>query len=554
LLARQLADLTLYAHTLLMTKQHEWLQGAVIYQIYPRSFYDAKGTGIGNLKGIIDKLDYLGGSPDSLGITAIWISPIYKSPMADFGYDIADYTDVDPIFGNLNDLKTLVREAHKRSIKVLLDFVPNHSSDEHPWFIESKSSLDNPKRDWYTWRDPKADGSPPNNWLGVFGGSAWELSSETNQYYLHSFLAKQPDLNWDNPDVREAIKSVMRFWLDLGVDGFRVDAVDWLSKDAKLRDDPIDPNAINKKLNYDHESLRHLYSRDGPHLFDRLNEMTETLAEYKDRFMITEAHPETNDKIEGYLKYYQGVNPHLSAPFNFQGIYLPWEVSSFRNFIDSFQAKMKPGYTPIYTVGNHDESRIASRIGSAAARTAALMLLTLPGMAFIYYGEELGMTDVSIPKGKIQDPFTVPGKGRDPQRTPMLWDESLNAGFTTGDPWLPISPDYLDINALVQSKSETSSLALYKRLIQLRNELPVLKNGSYLAIDVNEHVFSYERRLGQDVLLVLLNFKASAKQLNMLGFHGEILLSTHLDRDNIEVSEHLSLRPNEGLLIRVLHD
>jgi alpha-glucosidase len=537
-----------------MTERQKWFQGAVIYQIYPRSFYDADGTGIGNLQGIIDKLDYLGGSPESLGITAIWISPIYTSPMADFGYDVADYENIDPVFGNLKIFKKLVHEAHKRSIKIIMDFVPNHSSDQHPWFIESKSSVNNPKRDWYVWRDPTADGSPPNNWLSVFGGSAWELSTLTNQYYLHSFLAKQPDLNWDNPVVREAMKSAMRFWLDLGVDGFRVDAVDWLSKDADLRDDPIDANAINKKAGYDHESLRHSFSRDGPHLFDRLNEMTDVLAEYQDRFMITEAHPETDNKIAGYLRYYQGVNPHLSAPFNFEGIYLPWKVAAFRKFVDSFQASMEPDYTPIYTVGNHDESRIASRIGPAAARTAALMLLTLPGIAFIYYGEELGMTDVPIPDSQIHDPFAAPGKGRDPERTPMQWSASPQAGFTTGQPWLPVAADYPTVNVVAESNSASSSLNLYKRLIRFRNQSAAIQTGSFEAIDINEHIFSYERRLGPDTLLILLNFSDQPQPVKVSGLRGTISVSTHLDHENTPVNEALELAPNEGVIIRVSHD
>jgi alpha-glucosidase len=539
-----------------VSEYNKWFQGAIVYQIYPRSFYDAKGSGIGNLRGIIDKLDYLGGTPESLGVTALWISPIYASPMADFGYDVADYCAIDPIFGNLDDLKTLLHEAHKRSIKVILDFVPNHTSDEHPWFIEASSSRDNPKRDWYVWQDKNLEQSDgqPNNWLSVFGGSAWQWSAVTNQYFLHSFLAKQPDLNWDNPEVREAIKSIMRFWLDLGVDGFRVDAVDWLSKDRQLRDDPTDTSAINKVAGYDHESLRHTYSRDGPHLFSRLNEMAGVLDEYEDRFMITEAHPETEDKVSGYVNYYQGVNPHLSAPFNFEGIYLPWDASAFRNFVDSFQTAMKPRYTPIYTVGNHDEPRIASRIGPAAARTAALMLLSLPGMAFIYYGEELGMADVKIPKNRIQDPFARPGQGRDPQRTPMQWDNSPQAGFTTGTPWLPVSPDYKEMNVQRESQDTTSSLTLYKRLIAYRNNSLVLKHGDYKAFDINEHIFSYKRLYKGEEILVLLNFSNTVQNISVPDLSGVIELSTQLDRDEETVNNTIKLRANEGLLIRVSHD
>jgi alpha-glucosidase len=535
-------------------KQQEWLQGAVIYQIYPRSFKDAKGTGIGNIQGIIEKLDYLGGNPDSLGITAIWISPIYVSPMADFGYDVADYCDVDPIFGNLQDVKTLLIEAHKRRIKVILDFVPNHSSDEHPWFKESKADLTNNKRDWYVWRDAKADGSPPNNWLGVFGGSSWEFSKVTNQYYLHSFLVKQPDLNWDNPDLREAMKSAMRFWLDLGVDGFRVDAVDWMSKDPDMRDDPVDKNAINKVIDHDHESLLHKYSRDGPHLFDRLNEMTDVLNEYEDRFMITEAHPETHDKIAGYLQYYQGVNPLLSAPFNFEGIYLPWHASKFRTFVDSFQAAMKPDYTPIYTLGNHDESRVASRIGVTAARTAAMMLFTLPGMAFMYYGEELGMTDTVIAKEDVQDPFTGKNNGRDPQRTPMQWDTSEHAGFTTARPWLPLPDEYQKTNVASETLSEHSFLSLYKQLIAYRSKSSVLRFGNYKAVDLNKDVFGYTRSYDGETLLVLLNFASQERSVTLPKTSGTIHLSTSHGRAEKSFSDQITLQANEGLVIELNND
>jgi alpha-glucosidase len=471
--------------------------------------------------------------------------------MADFGYDVQNYTDVDPIFGDIHDIETLIAEAHAHSIKVILDFVPNHTSDEHPWFIESKSSLTNPKRNWYTWHEPNPDSSPPNNWLSVFGGPAWELSPETGQYYLHSFLAKQPDLNWDNPEVRQAMQQVMRFWLDKGIDGFRMDAIDWLSKDPDLRDDPVDENATGKKAGFDHASLRHTHSRDGIHLYERLNEMAEVLTDYTDKFMITEAHPETTDKITGYLRYYQGVNPYLSAPFNFEGIYLPWEAPRFRAFVDSFQSVMQSGYTPIYTVGNHDEARIASRIGPAAARTAALMLLTLPGMAFIYYGEELGMHDVPIPPEQVRDPFTGAHHGRDPERTPMQWDASPHAGFSTAEPWLPVADDYQQINVAAEAADPASSLSLYKQLIRLRRQSKALSQGSYQSIDTLPGVFSYKRTYGTTELLVLLNFTADPQQVTIAGLDGTVVLSTHLDAESAAPHEQVALRPHEGMIIQV---
>jgi alpha-glucosidase len=535
-----------------MPHQHiPWHQGAVIYQIYPRSFLDTTGSGSGDLQGIIRKLDYLGGANNSLGVTAIWLSPIYTSPMADFGYDISDYNDVDPIFGDLADLRLLISEAHKRNIKIVLDFVPNHSSDEHPWFMESSSSLDNSKRDWYVWRSAKPNGDLPNNWVSNFGGPAWQFSEKTKQYYLHSYLAKQPDLNWDNPEVREAMKSAMRFWLDLGADGFRVDAVDWMSKDPELKDDPLAYPGADGTI---YAGLHHINSRDGPHLFERLNEMTEVLQEYDDRFMITEAHPETDNKIKGYLQYYESVNSQLSAPFNFEGIHLPWEAAVFRSFLNDFQGAMRPGYAPIYTIGNHDESRVASRIGGPSARTAAMLLLTLPGLAFIYYGDELGMTDVLITKEQIRDPFTEPGRGRDKERTPMQWDATAQAGFTKGTPWLPVSPDYKELNVHTESQDPKSLLNLYRCLTHFRDQSDILKNGDYHSIDLDTEVLSYERSVGHEKLRVLLNFSGMTKRISMGSSMGTVQLTTSLDKENDKIDGDITMRPHEGLLIKVTHD
>lgn len=537
-----------------MAVQYNWRQGAVIYQIYPRSFYDNGNTGVGTLQGIIDKLDYLAGSDDSLGVSAIWLGPIFCSPMADFGYDVSDYTKIDPIFGTQDDLVRLIREAHNRSIKIILDFVPNHSSDEHPWFIESAQAIDNPKRDWYVWRDPAEDGGAPNNWSSVFGGSAWEYSPQTNQYYLHSFLKKQPDLNWDNPAVRDAMKTIMRHWLTLGIDGFRVDAVDWLSKDPSYADDTPKKAMMDSDVDtLGYDDFVHTYSRDGPRLFERLNEMAAVLAEYDDRFMITEAHPETSNKTQGYLQYYKSVNPHLSAPFNFQGIYLPWKAPAFREFVDTFQSVMKPGYTPIYTLGNHDEKRIASRIGIDAARTAAMMLMTLPGMAFIYYGEEIGMLDGQIPKESQQDPASE-SANRDPQRTPMQWDASEHAGFSQHTPWLPVADNYEQLNVAAEHLDSTSMLALYKRLIRFHNQSSILKTGSYKSISLHDEVFSYYRTLGNNKLLILLNFSDETHRIVIKNLQGVIQLSTGLDLDGRSIGENIRLRAHEGFIIRVLHN
>lgn len=521
------------------SQQTYWHKGAVVYQIYPSSFLDSNGDGVGDLQGIIDKLDYLGGSSTSLGVTAIWLSPIYTSPMADFGYDVANYNDIDHLFGNLDTFRRLLSQAHNRGIKVILDFVPNHSSDKHPWFLESQSSLDNPKRDWYIWRAPQPTGRLPNNWKSNFGGSAWEFSPITRQYYLHSFLAKQPDLNWENPAVRNAMKTSMRFWLDQGVDGFRVDAVNWLSKDTEFRDD---------------RPKGHKYSRDGPHLFERLNEMTQVLREYDDRFMITEAHPATEDKIQGYLEYYEGVNSRLSAPFNLEAIYTPWVASDFRNFVNDFQASLKKGYTAIYTIGNHDESRVASRIGREAAKTAAMMLLTLPGLTVIYYGDEIGMVDVEISKAHSRDPFIGTGNNRDAERTPMQWDSSQSAGFTTGKSWLPIAKDYKQINVEQQSRSTSSMLQLYKELVHFRVNSDILKSGAYVSADFGQNIFGYYRTLGHKTLLVLLNFLDKPQPISHEHTIGIIRISTYLDIADMKLPSELILRGNEGVIIEVKND
>jgi alpha-glucosidase len=531
--------------------KQSWHKHAVIYQIYPRSFKDASGDGIGDLKGIIEKLDYLGGKPDSLGVDAIWISPVCKSPMADFGYDVSDYTDIDPLFGNLNDMKELLHEAHARGIKIMMDFVPNHSSDQHKWFLESASSRDNLKRDWYVWRDPAPDGSPPNNWLGVFGGSAWEFSSITGQYYLHSFLVEQPDLNWDNPEVRQAMTDAMRFWLDLGVDGFRVDAIDFLAKDPKHRDEPINPHALDEPDRLKYYVLDHPYSREWNHLYDILNEMADVLGEYKHRFMVTEGHPTDHDRVFGYVKHYKNVNPTLAAPFNFEGIFMPWEAAKFKHFVDRFQSVMKRNYTPSYSLGNHDETRLATRIGPDAARTAAVMLLTLPGQAFVYYGDELGMTDTKILPSQIRDPAAVHDASRDPERTPMLWDSGTNAGFSEKEPWLPVSLDYKEKNVINQLADPDSSLNLYKQLIALRKNHPALTSTKYKPLDCGDGIFGFIRPSFKESLLVLLNFSDQHRSMHRGKYKGSIELSTISKNTGQRFDTTRLLAPHEGLVIRL---
>lgn len=533
-------------------QNNHWLNGSVLYQIYPRSFQDANGDGIGDLKGVTSRLDYLKGTNESLDVDYIWLSPFYPSPMADFGYDVSSYVDVDPIFGNLDDFRELLTEAHSRDLKVIIDFIPNHTSDKHAWFEESRASRDNPKRDWYVWKDGKPDGLPPNNWLSVFGGDAWEYDEHTGQYYLHSFLKQQPDLNWDNPEVREAMHNQLKFWLDMGVDGFRVDAVSWISKDTEFRDEEIN-NAYAHDGSDPHNALVHAYSQNGPNLYRYLDEMAELVGSYGERVMITEAYPQDWTDVNAYRKFYDHVNPTVSAPFNFTGIFAPWDATSYKNFIDSFQNSLQPEDLAVYCFGNHDRPRLASRIGQDAAKTAMTLLLTLPGMPTMYYGDELGMTDMTILPEEVQDPFekNVPGKslGRDPSRTPMLWDETENAGFSRGKPWLPIHSNYRDISVKIQSVDPYSHVSLTRKLLRIRKNSEALQTGSIETFEANGNVLGFHRATDQDSVIVLLNFGDKAAQIQAAIPQGHILYSTH-PRDSDSATGHIELQPYESTIIQ----
>lgn len=528
-----------------------WQDVNGIYQIYPRSFKDSNGDGIGDIAGITEKLGYIKGEPDSLGIDAVWVSPFFRSPMADFGYDVSDYYSIDPLFGDLDDFKKFVAEAHGRKIKVMIDYVPNHTSDEHPWFVASKSSRRNDKRDWYVWRDGKSDGSPPNNWLSVFGGSAWQWDEATGQYYLHTFLAKQPDLNWDNPKVREAMCDVLRFWLDLGVDGIRADAVRWISKDPELRDDPPWPDY---KLGDDpYHELIHRYSRYGENLFSYLKEIAAVIESYPDRIILFEDYPDMHmDATEQYAAFYS-VNPEVAAPFNFEGLLTDYGAENFRGFIDSFQRMAGSRLRPFYCFGNHDKPRLVSRVGTAQARLIGLLQLALPGIPVVYYGDELGMTDVAIAPGQVRDPFEIQtpniGLGRDPERTPMQWTGDANAGFTTGVPWLPLARDFTTRNVASESKAPHSSLTMYRTLLELRRT-KVLKDGAYVEWPGSDDaIFGFSREYGGEKLLVLLNMskRPTACQGVVVG---EVVYSTHVD---VELGRdgRLLLRPHQGVIVRV---
>ena len=524
-----------------------WWQRGIIYQVYPRSFMDSNGDGVGDLRGLISRLDYLRG----LGVDAVWLSPIFPSPMKDFGYDVSDYTGIHPLFGTLEDFDLLIREAHAHKIKLVLDFVPNHTSDQHPWFIESRSSRDNLKRDWYIWRDSAPSGGPPNNWLSNFGGSAWEYDPKTEQYYYHAFLREQPDLNWRNSQVIEAMLNVLRFWLERGVDGFRVDVLWHLIKDEQFRDNPVNPDWREGADPY--QRLLELHSTDQAEVHAVVTRMRRLVDQYQDRVLIGEIYL----PVERLVQYY-GVNlSGVHVPFNFQLLLAQWHARDIARIISQYEAALPKGGWPNWVLGNHDRPRIVSRVGSKQARVAAMLLLTLRGTPTLYYGDEIGMHDVEIPPEKVQDPFekNVPGRGlgRDPQRTPMQWSAAKNAGFTAGKPWLPIAEDYAQINVEAERDDPFSILSLYMQLINVRRGEPALEVGELERIDTAGDLLTYIRRDGESAFLVALNFGSEPQVIDISdkAAEGRITLSTGLDRAGESVRGILHIHPDEGLLLRV---
>ena len=527
--------------------KHIWWQKGIVYQIYPRSFKDTTGNGIGDLQGIIKKLDYL----KELGISAIWVSPIYPSPMADFGYDVSDYTAIHPLFGTMEDFDELLEETHKRGLKLILDFVPNHTSEEHPWFKESRSSLDNPKRDWYIWKDPGPDGGTPNNWLSEFGGPGWEFDEKTGQYYYHAYLKEQPDLNWRNPEVQIAMLNNMKFWLEKGVDGFRVDVMWHMIKDDQFRDNPPNPDYTEEKSPY--RRLIPAYSTDQPEVHEVVEKMRALLDRFEERLLIGEIYL----PISKLVTYYGQDNKGAHLPFNFQLIVLPWEASVIEAAISEYEGSLPPEGWPNWVLGNHDKSRIASRAGAQQAKIAAMLLLTLKGTPTMYYGDEIGMQDVEISPEQVQDPHekNVPGKGlgRDPERTPMQWDASENSGFTVGQPWLPLADNFKEVNVEKQKTDPDGIFQLYKRLIALRNESKVLQVGDYLPVYSEGNLLTYRRVHDQGEFLVILNLGNSQEAFDQEReeFKGIIQICTRRDREGEEISGKIDLKPNEGILIEL---
>jgi alpha-glucosidase len=519
-------------------QEFAWWQSTVVYEIYPRSFQDSNADGIGDLGGILQRLDYL----VQLGVDAIWISPIYQSPMADFGYDVADYCGVDPIFGTMRDFDRLLEEAHCRGLKMILDFVPNHSSDQHRWFLDSRSSREGPKRDWYLWRDQ------PNNWMSNFGGSGWEWDERTGQYYYHSFLKEQPDLNWRNPAVRTAMYDAMRFWLGKGVDGFRVDVMWLIIKDDQYRDNP--PNPYYGPGQSSGNSLLTIYNSNRPEVHKVVAEMRAVIDSYPGRVLIGEIYLPVKDLMTYYGQDLKGAN----LPFNFLLLQSAWSAEAVAQVISEYMSVLPAGAWPNWVLGNHDNARIATRVGVEQAPIAAMLLLTLPGTLTMYYGEEIGMTNVSISTEEVQDPAEENqpgiGMGRDPERTPMPWNGSRLAGFTDGSQtWLPLGADYSSVNVEALEQDRNSILHLYRKLIAVRREHPALVGGLMGSVAADGNVLRYERSGGDERLLILLNLGHNFVQAATEA--GNVIAATHSDREGERVDHFVELKGSEGLLIRI---
>jgi alpha-glucosidase len=528
----------------------EWWKRGVIYQVYPRSFADSNGDGVGDLAGIIERLDHLRGGPHSLGLDAIWLSPIYPSPLADFGYDVSDYTAIDPIYGDLASFDALVSEAHRRGLRVLLDLIPGHTSVEHPWFVAALSSRSDAKRDWYLWADPAPDGGPPNNWMSVFGGSAWEWDEATGQFYYHGFARQQPDLNWRNPAVREAMLDAMRFWLERGVDGFRVDVIWHLIKDERWRDNPRNPSW--REGDPDYERVLPVFSTDQPEVHPLVAAMRSLTDEYDERLLIGEIYL----PIARLVTYYghEGRGAHL--PFNFQLLLTDWEARKVEALIGEYEGSLPRGAWPNWVLGNHDNPRVVTRLGEAQARVAAMLLLTLRGTPTLYNGEEIGMRDVPVPAELVRDPAELnePGKGRgrDPHRTPMQWDASRAAGFTSRQPWLPVGDDYATHNVAAQRDDPDSMLGLHRRLLALRRSEPALSVGAYVPVPCEGSLLAYLRQADGARFAAVLNLgseRARFAPRRLLA--GSVAVATDRSREGARLSSPFELGPDEGLLLRL---
>ncbi|MBN1497277.1 MAG: alpha-glucosidase [Spirochaetes bacterium] len=527
-----------------------WWKHGVIYQIYPRSFYDANGDGVGDLPGITEKLDYL----SWLGVDALWISPVNTSPMFDFGYDISDYRAIDPVFGTQEDFDRLLAGAHRRGIAIIMDLVINHTSHLHPWFIESRSSRHSPKRDWYIWHDGKKR-KPPNNWMAAFGGRAWEWDGATGQYYQHSFLKEQPDLNWRNPAVRDAVFGDIRYWLDRGVDGFRLDAVIWFVKDDRFRSNPCGwgPNAPRP-----YDLQKHVYDQNRPETHDVLRDLRRLLDKYDSRMMVGETYENSPRGAKIAASYLGTGTDELHLAFDFSLLFSKYGARRFRQCLARWYEAVPEAAWPSIVLNNHDQPRsfarwCRGRHGTERARLLAALLLTARGTPFLYYGEEIGMDNGAVSRRQIQDPLGKKywpfHRGRDPSRTPMQWTSGPNAGFSEGVPWLPVAASYREVNVEGQMKDPGSLLHFYRRLVSLRRERAALSRGSFRLAGEDPDILAFYREEGSGRLLVALNFSRGRRTMKLHDFiPGKVVLSS-AGRKAGDFACTMELEPYEALIV-----
>jgi alpha-glucosidase len=498
-----------------------WWRGATIYQIYPRSFFDTDGDGVGDLPGIHAKLDYVA----TLGIDAIWISPFFKSPMADFGYDIADYCAVDPIFGTLADFDRVIAKAHALGLKVMIDQVLSHSSDQHAWFEESRQGRDNPKADWYVWADARADGTPPNNWLSIFGGVAWHWEPRRGQYYLHNFLSQQPDLNFHHPEVRRAALDNVRFWLDRGVDGIRLDAINFCFHDALLRDNPPRPKHLRKARGFNAENPYgyqwHHYNNTQPEMLPFLEELRQLLDEYPDAVALGEI--SSDDSTATVAEYTQPGRLHMG--YSFELLSNDSSPQHIRTTVETLNQRA-PQSWPCWTISNHDVERVVSRWGwsqspSHAATQLSALVASLRGSVCVFQGEELGLTEADLPYESLRDPYGIafwPAfKGRDGCRTPMPWDSTERGGFSSGEPWLPVPRQHRALSVDAQERDRSSALQGFRKLLAWRRQHPLLLSGNIEFLSATESVLVFKRFDDTGALLAAFNLSAEPASVSLPG-------------------------------------
>lgn len=530
--------------------QLNWWQGAVIYQVYPRSFCDSKGDGIGDLKGIIAKLDYIA----ELGVDAIWISPIFKSPMKDFGYDISDYRDIDPLFGTLADFDELIEKAHKRDLKIIIDQVLSHTSDQHPWFLESRLNTTNEKADWYVWAEPKPCGSAPNNWLSIFGGSAWQWEPRRKQYYLHNFLTEQPDLNFHNPEVQEAVLENVEFWLKRGVDGFRLDAINFCYHDAQLRDNPAKPKEARQGRGFSEDNpyayQYHYYNNTQPENLAFMEKIRALLDKYPGTVSLGEISSE--DSLKTMSEYTAGGNK-LHMGYSFELLTKDYSPEYIQHTVTSLEAQMTEGW-PCWAFSNHDVERVASRwsktgeVNIQQAKMLNALLFSLRGSVCLYQGEELGLGEAEIKFEELQDPYGITFwpdfKGRDGCRTPMPWQSNqANLGFSSNKPWLPVSPKHSEFSIDKQQNSADSILAHCQEFLRFRKQHESLLAGSIEFVTASDNTLVFKRTLNNDTITCCFNLGDSSITLDIAGME---LVASNTVRNN----EFTTVNPYGYILVK----